>query len=124
MIAGFDRPTLGRVRIANVDVTERPAYMRNVSTVFQNYALFPHMSVQDNVAYPLKMRRVGKKAIKSRVLEELELVSMSGSGFRISFQVGSGNALRLPGRLSRVRRSCCSTNRLERSTSSCARACC
>jgi spermidine/putrescine ABC transporter ATP-binding subunit len=95
MIAGFERPTIGRVRLASVDVTERPAYKRDVSTVFQNYALFPHMRVYDNVAYPLKMRGVGKRAIKSRVTEELELVSMTGYEKRLPHQLSGGQRQRI-----------------------------
>ena len=55
MIAGFEQPTAGRVLLDGVDVSGRPPYRRDVNTVFQNYALFPHMTVAENVAYPLRM---------------------------------------------------------------------
>src|SRR6478752_6675119 len=72
MIAGFDEPSLGEVRIAGKDVTAVAPYRRPVNTVFQNYALFPHMKIADNVAYPLKMQKVAKSEIKTRVAEALE----------------------------------------------------
>src|SRR5438309_2276600 len=78
MIAGFERPTIGRVRLGSVDVTGRPPYKRDVSTVFQNYALFPHMKVRDNVAYPLRMRGVKRREVAPRVKEVLERVAMDG----------------------------------------------
>ena len=73
MIAGFERPTVGRVKLGGGDVTERPPYKRDVSTVFQNYALFPHMKVKDNVAYPLRMRGVPRKEVRLRVGEVLNV---------------------------------------------------
>jgi spermidine/putrescine ABC transporter ATP-binding subunit len=95
MIAGFERPTVGRVRLANIDVTERPPYKRDVSTVFQNYALFPHMNVRENVAYPLKMRGVSKKSVAARVREELEQVSMTGYEKRLPHQLSGGQRQRI-----------------------------
>ncbi|MEY2731369.1 MAG: hypothetical protein RLZZ588_94, partial [Chloroflexota bacterium] len=58
MIAGFERPTAGRIYLHGEDVTDRPPFERNVNTVFQDYALFPHMSVAENVAYGLEVRKV------------------------------------------------------------------
>ena len=60
LIAGFEAPTEGRVLLHGVDVTDRPPYERDVNTVFQDYALFPHMSIVDNVAYGLMVDKVGK----------------------------------------------------------------
>src|SRR4029078_2883757 len=78
MIAGFEKPTTGCVLLDGVDTTGGPPYRRDVNTVFQNYALFPHMKVEANVGYPLKMAGVSKREIKPRVVEALERVSMSG----------------------------------------------
>jgi spermidine/putrescine ABC transporter ATP-binding subunit len=95
MIAGFERPTVGRVRLGEVDVTERPPYKRDVSTVFQNYALFPHMKVRDNVAYPLKMRGLPRKEIAPRVEEVLERVAMTGYERRLPHQLSGGQRQRI-----------------------------
>jgi len=95
MIAGFERPTAGRVRLAGIDVTSRPPYKRDVSTVFQSYALFPHMKVSDNVAYPLKMRGVGRKQGAARVSEVLERVEMTGFEKRLPHQLSGGQRQRV-----------------------------
>jgi spermidine/putrescine transport system ATP-binding protein len=95
MIAGFERPTIGRVRLGGGDVTARPPYKRDVSTVFQNYALFPHMKVRDNVAYPLKMRGVPRKEIRQRVAEVLERVAMNGFESRLPHQLSGGQRQRI-----------------------------
>src|SRR5947208_4382089 len=67
MIAGFEAPTEGRIYLGGRDVSGEPPYERDVNTVFQDYALFPHMSVQDNVAYGLKVRRVPNPERRDRV---------------------------------------------------------
>jgi spermidine/putrescine ABC transporter ATP-binding subunit len=95
MIAGFERPTVGRVRLGNVDVTWRPPYKRDVSTVFQNYALFPHMKVRDNVAYPLRMRGVKRRDVAPRVKEVLERVAMNGYENRYPHQLSGGQRQRI-----------------------------
>jgi spermidine/putrescine transport system ATP-binding protein len=95
MIAGFERPTRGRVRLGNVDVTFLPPYKRDVNTVFQNYALFPHMRVKDNVAYPLKMRGVAKRDITARVADALERVEMTGFERRLPHQLSGGQRQRV-----------------------------
>ena len=71
MIAGFELPTAGAVRLEGRDVTRLPPYERDVNTVFQDYALFPHMNVGDNVAYGLMVKRVGKPERRDRVAEAL-----------------------------------------------------
>ena len=76
LIAGFFPPTAGTIEIAGDDVTEKPAYLRGLGMVFQNYALFPHMAVFDNVAYGLRMRKVPKPEIRERVREALALVHL------------------------------------------------
>ena len=70
MIGGFTLPSAGRVRIGGVDVTRAPPYARPVNTVFQDYALFPHMNVRDNVAYPLMVRKL-PRAERHRRADEL-----------------------------------------------------
>ena len=95
MIAGFERPTVGRVKLGGGDVTARPPYKRDVSTVFQNYALFPHMKVKDNVAYPLKMRGVSKREVRQRVAEVLERVAMTGFEARLPHQLSGGQRQRV-----------------------------
>ena len=76
LIAGFFPPTSGTIEVAGEDVTEKPAYLRGLGMVFQNYALFPHMTVFDNVAYGLRMRKVPKPEIRGRVREALALVHL------------------------------------------------
>src|SRR5881275_1821915 len=71
LIAGFERPDEGRVELAGADVTSRPPYARDVNTVFQDYALFPHMTVAENVAYGLRVRGIGRRERRGRVEEVL-----------------------------------------------------
>jgi spermidine/putrescine transport system ATP-binding protein len=78
MIAGFEQPDEGEILIGGVDAVGTPPYKRNVNTVFQQYALFPHMSVLDNVAYGLKQRREGKSERYAKAHEALELVQLTG----------------------------------------------
>ncbi len=81
-IGGFDRPDSGRILFNGVDVTDHPANRRPVNTVFQDLALFPHMSVAQNVGYGLRVQRVGKAALERRVAEALALVDLAGFGER------------------------------------------
>src|SRR5499427_6989893 len=74
LIAGFEQPDEGEILIGGMDAASAPPYKRDVNTVFQHYALFPHMSVLDNVAYGLNQRKVGKTERHARALEALELV--------------------------------------------------
>src|SRR5215207_6456396 len=78
MIAGFDEPTEGEIEIAGRSAVGIPPNKRNVNTVFQAYALFPHMTVLDNVAYGLKQRKVGKAERYGQAAEALELVRLTG----------------------------------------------
>ena len=78
MIAGFERPTAGRILLHGEDVSERPPFERDVNTVFQDYALFPHMSVGDNVGYGLMIRRVPKAERAVRVADALRMVRLDG----------------------------------------------
>jgi ABC-type Fe3+/spermidine/putrescine transport system ATPase subunit len=95
VIAGFELPTSGSVYLGGEDVTYRPSNKRDVNTVFQNYALFPHMTVSENVAYPLKMRRIDKAEIHSRVSEILEKVEMGAYGHRKPNQLSGGQRQRV-----------------------------
>src|SRR5216683_1886159 len=78
LIAGFEQPDEGEILIAGMDMVGAPPYKREVNTVFQQYALFPHMSVLDNVAYGLKQRKVGQAERHAKAYEALELVHMTG----------------------------------------------
>ncbi len=95
MIGGFTLPTAGRIRIGEVDVTRTPPYARPVNTVFQDYALFPHMSIRDNVAYPLRVRGVAKAERARRADELLELVQLPGVGDRRPAMLSGGQRQRV-----------------------------
>jgi spermidine/putrescine transport system ATP-binding protein len=95
LIAGFEQPTTGSVLLDGVDTTGVPPFRRDVNTVFQNYALFPHMKVEANVGYPLKMAGVPKREIKPRVAEALERVSMTGYEKRLPHQLSGGQRQRI-----------------------------
>ena len=95
MIGGFTLPTAGRVLIGGEDVTLRPPYARPVNTVFQDYALFPHMSIRDNVAYPLMVRRVARAERDRRADELLALVQLPGVGERRPAQLSGGQRQRV-----------------------------
>src|SRR3954463_3941839 len=94
MIAGFERPTAGQIAIDNVDITNRPANRRNVGMVFQSYALFPNMTVADNVAFGLKVRKQSKDQIRARVAELLEIVHLTDRGTRYPYQLSGGQQQR------------------------------
>ena len=90
MIAGFEQPTSGQITLENTDLVGVPPHLRNVNTVFQNYALFPHMSIEENVSYPLRMARLGKTEIRQRTTEALLLVDMSEFAKRLPHQLSGG----------------------------------
>lgn len=95
IIAGFETPTTGNVFFGNQDVTDLPPYKREVNTVFQSYALFPHMNVFDNVAFGLVERKVPKAEIKERVNKMLELVQLKNFGKRKPSQMSGGQKQRV-----------------------------
>ncbi len=95
MIGGFEQPTSGRVELQGRDVTWLPPYQRNVNTVFQNYALFPHLSIFENVAFGLRRRKVSNAEVKTRVSEMLELVELPGFEHRKPNQISGGQAQRV-----------------------------
>ncbi|HEX2415465.1 MAG TPA: ABC transporter ATP-binding protein [Thermoleophilaceae bacterium] len=95
MVAGFEEPTEGRVLLDGEDVTGRPAFKRPTNTVFQSYALFPHRSVEKNVAFGLERKRVGRDEVKRRVAEELERVGLSTEAKRRPAQLSGGQQQRV-----------------------------
>lgn len=95
MLAGFEMPTVGRITIDNADMTGVPPYQRPVNMMFQSYALFPHMSVADNVAYGLKRDRVPKDEIARRVADILDMVELSAFGKRKPHQLSGGQRQRV-----------------------------
>jgi len=95
MIAGFERPTSGRIELHGQDVTDQPPFERDVNTVFQDYALFPHMSVGDNVGYGLMIRRVGRDERRRRVGDALRMVRLDGYEDRRPNQLSGGQRQRV-----------------------------
>lgn len=95
MIAGFEEPTSGSITVEGEDIHEKEPYERNVNTVFQSYALFPHMTIFDNVAYGLKMKKVSKDEIKKQVTKMLEMVQLTGFEKRKPSQLSGGQKQRV-----------------------------
>jgi putative spermidine/putrescine transport system ATP-binding protein len=95
LIAGFDHPDRGRILLDGADVTDVPPFDRNVNTVFQDYALFPHMSVAENVAYGLRVRGVGAAERRKRAAEMLELVRLGAFAERRPNQLSGGQRQRV-----------------------------
>jgi spermidine/putrescine transport system ATP-binding protein len=95
MIAGFEQPTSGEILLDGTDVAYTPPHQRNVNTVFQNYALFPHLNVYDNIAFGLKREKRPKDEIRERVGKALELVQLPGYEGRRSSQLSGGQQQRV-----------------------------
>jgi spermidine/putrescine transport system ATP-binding protein len=95
MIAGFEQPTEGEIRIDGEDMAARPAHKRNVNTVFQSYALFPHLRVADNVAFGLKRSGVDRREVRRRVAEAVELVQLTGLERRKPAELSGGQQQRV-----------------------------
>lgn len=95
MVAGFVIPHAGSIHVDRRDVTMVPPNKRDVGMVFQNYALFPHMTIRQNIAFPLKMRKISKDVIVREVGEVLELVRLSGLGDRFPSQMSGGQQQRV-----------------------------
>ena len=95
LIAGFEQPTSGRIAIFGEEATATPPYRRPVNTVFQDYALFPHLSVEDNVAYGLMIAGDGKAERRRKAGEALELVALSGFGARKPSELSGGQRQRV-----------------------------
>ena len=95
MIGGFEEPTSGLIELQGEDVTWLPPYKRNVNTVFQNYALFPHLTIHENVAFGLRRKGVKDGEVKRRVADMLELVELPGFDRRKPTQISGGQAQRV-----------------------------
>jgi spermidine/putrescine transport system ATP-binding protein len=95
MIGGFEQPTSGLIELQGEDVTWLPPFKRNVNTVFQNYALFPHLSIYENVAFGLRRKGIKDSEIKSRVTDMLKLVELPGFETRKPGQISGGQAQRV-----------------------------
>ena len=95
LIAGFERPDEGRVELGGRDVSKLPPYSRDVNTVFQDYALFPHMTVQENVEYGLRVKKVPRGERRQRAAEALSLVRLEGYGGRKPSQLSGGQRQRV-----------------------------
>ncbi|MBW1992987.1 MAG: ABC transporter ATP-binding protein [Deltaproteobacteria bacterium] len=95
MLAGFEAPTHGDIILANRSIKGVPPYKRQIGMVFQNYALFPHMTVAENVAFPLKVRKIEKTEVMRRVKSALEMVQLGGFEFRRPNQLSGGQQQRV-----------------------------
>ncbi|MFN3326792.1 MAG: ABC transporter ATP-binding protein [Bryobacteraceae bacterium] len=95
MIAGFEEPTTGEIRLNGASIAHLPPYERNISTVFQNYALFPHLTVDENIDFGLKHRKVPAAGRRKRIGEVLELVQLSGKERRYPAQLSGGEKQRV-----------------------------
>ena len=95
LIAGFTLPDNGQILVDGKDISGVPPYRRQVNTVFQKYALFPHLNVFDNIAFGLKIQKLPKDEIESRVNEMMELVNLAGYGSRYIDQLSGGQQQRV-----------------------------
>ena len=95
MLAGFETPTHGKVMLGGVEINNVPPHKRGIGMVFQNYALFPHMSVYENLAFPLEVRKFNTNAIKTRVEKVLEMVELMQFGSRRPAQLSGGQQQRV-----------------------------
>jgi putative spermidine/putrescine transport system ATP-binding protein len=95
MIAGFERPDGGTIELGGKDVSSLPPFDRDVNTVFQDYALFPHMTVQENVEYGLRVKKVGKQERRVKAAEALRMVRLEGYGDRKPAQLSGGQRQRV-----------------------------
>jgi putative spermidine/putrescine transport system ATP-binding protein len=95
MIAGFERPTAGTIVVDGTDITNKPPNRRNVGMVFQSYALFPNMSVADNIGFGLRVRRTPKDRIRAKVAELLELIHLPDKGDSYPWQLSGGQQQRV-----------------------------
>ena len=95
MIGGFEEPTDGRIYLGGSDITDLPPYKRDVNTVFQSYALFPHLDVQKNVAFGLERKKLGRAEVAQRVKDALELTQLSGFEKRKPHQMSGGQQQRV-----------------------------
>lgn len=124
-LGGFETPTKGSITVDGQRMDALPPYQRPVNMMFQSYALFPHMTVEQNIAFGLKQDGLGREAIGKRVGEMLDLVQMGHLGKRKPHQLSaaSSSAWRWRGHWPRGPSCCCWTNRWAHWTRSCARRC-
>ncbi len=95
MLAGFESPTRGSIQLGGSEITRTPPHKRGIGMVFQNYALFPHMTVGENLAFPLEVRGMAKAAIKDKVARALDMVQLDGFGARKPSQLSGGQQQRV-----------------------------
>src|SRR5438067_4198467 len=95
LIAGFERPDAGSIELGGHDISSLPPYLRNTNTVFQDYALFPHMSVAENIGYGLRVKGTAKGERENRVQRALEMVRLTGLGHRRPNQLSGGQRQRV-----------------------------
>ena len=95
LLSGFEQPTAGAILVAGVDVTGLAPYRRDINQVFQSYALFPHLTVRENIAFGLRMQRVGRAESAARVAEAIALVSLEGLESRYPHQLSGGQRQRV-----------------------------
>ena len=95
MIAGFEHPTAGSIVVDGKDITGQPPNRRNIGMVFQSYALFPNMTVADNIGFGLKVRKTPRDRIRTKVGELLELINLPDKGGRYPWQLSGGQQQRI-----------------------------
>ena len=95
MIAGFEQPTGGTITVGGTDITHRPPNQRNIGMVFQSYALFPNMTVADNIGFGMKVRKRPTDQIRKRVEELLGLINLPDKGGRFPYQLSGGQQQRV-----------------------------
>ena len=125
MVAGLEKPTAGTIRIGERIVNQVSARDRDIAMVFQNYALYPHMTVYRNLAYPLRQQRMAKNVIRDRVQEVAEMLSLEGLMNRRPAQLSGGQRQRVAIGRALVREPAvsCSTSHSRTSTQGCACRC-
>ena len=110
LIGGFETPDEGDIVFLGNKINDVPPYKRNVNTVFQKYALFPHLNVFENVAFPLREKKVPKEEIQAKVTEMLSLVALKGFENRPACPAASSSGWPLPGPWWPIPRCCCWTS--------------
>src|SRR5438067_10809390 len=95
MLAGFEAPTAGEILLEGKPLSRLPPYKRQIGMVFQNYALFPHMTVAENIGFPLSVRGIAKEKIAERVERVLDMVQLTGFGGRRPAQLSGGQEQRI-----------------------------
>ena len=127
MIAGFEFPTEGEILLYGENIADRPPFQRPVNTVFQHYALFPHMTIAENLAFGLESHPMGKVLTKAQIAERVRWRwcrwNVSPTANRRSCLAVSNNVSPSPARWRRIRKCCCLMNRFPRLISSCAKRC-